>query len=218
MYSMMMESPLPHSEFEWVSAEEIARVRWEDLSESDSHMYFACVDIEYGRELHRRDAEWPCLVDRVCVEPDWLSAHQAARQRACGISDAQLKTPRLIANFMPKKEYLIHGLALAAYLKRGLRITKYHYGVRFRQEAFLKPFIRLLMRLRQEATHKFEQQVFKVGPFPLPAAPCLPSRRWVAYPPGGSLPTPQAPGCLPSRRSIAYPPGARLPTLQAFFI
>jgi len=162
MYSMMMESKLPHSEYAWVSAEELAAVDWASLSEDSTTMFFAVVDLEYPAELHDRDDPFPFAVERASVPLEDLSPLQMGMFEACGLKEAQVTLPKLIAHLGPRKGYLVHGLTLADWLEKGLRVTRWICGIRFRQEAFLKPYIQDLMRERQRSVHKFEQQARKV--------------------------------------------------------
>ncbi|XP_034230806.1 uncharacterized protein LOC117639345 isoform X2 [Thrips palmi] len=162
MYSMCMEKSLPLGKFEWVSGEELEQVDWSKLSHDDDKMYFAYVDLEYPRTLHESHNEFPCCVERVKVPEDWYSPIQREMMKRCNLKGAQLHTEKLIAHLGPRKNYLLHGMALANYLKLGLKVTRFIKGIRFTQAPFLKEYIQDIMKERQKAEHKFEQAVWKI--------------------------------------------------------
>ena len=51
------------------------------------------------------------------------------------------KCTKLVCNVQDKENYLVHVLALKQALNRGLKLTKVHSVIEFRQEAWLKPYI-----------------------------------------------------------------------------
>lgn len=111
----------------------------------------------------RSHNEFPAAPEQAAVPVDMYSPLQREMMEAANLKPAQVTQPKLITHLGPRLNYLVHGQALAYYLKLGMRVTRYHYGIRFRQKAFLKPYIQDLMEMRKRSPHKFEQQVFKVS-------------------------------------------------------
>ena len=56
----------------------------------------------------------------------------------------------------------MHMRALKQALNNGLKLKKVHKVIKFRQRAWLKPYIDMNMKLRKEAKSKFEKDFFKL--------------------------------------------------------
>ena len=66
------------------------------------------------------------------------------------------------AKIIGKKEYICHYKNLKFYLKNGLKLKKIHKILQFDQSQWLKPYIDLNTKLRQEADNKFEEGFAKL--------------------------------------------------------
>lgn len=124
MYSRMTESKLPHSDYAWVPGEQMACLDWASLKEDDTYMYFAHVDLDYPVELHDRDDQFPMAVERTSVSMEQLSAKQIEMFRESGQKETQVTLPMLLAHLGLRHEYLVHGLTLADWLRKGIRVTR----------------------------------------------------------------------------------------------
>jgi hypothetical protein len=162
LYSHEMQKKLPISEFEWVTAGELERIDWTNLDEEADVMYTVCVDLDYPEELHDKHDEFPCAVEKMAVREEWMSPYQCRLAELGGVTRAQLSEPKLIAHLGPRKEYVVHGTVLKYYLKMGLRVTRFVSGIRYQQEAWLRPYIQDLMTSRQATAVKFEQEYLKL--------------------------------------------------------
>lgn len=159
LYSNEMCKKLAYNNYQWVEPEDLAKKDWTQVREDDDEMYTVEVSLEYPAELHDAHDEWPCAVEKVVAPIEWMSPYQ--QRIAARLPKAQLKEPKLIAHLGPRQNYVVHGAVLALYLKLGLRVTKFHRGVKYEQKAWLKPYIEDLMTERQRTKLKFEQKAYK---------------------------------------------------------
>ena len=65
-------------------------------------------------------------------------------------------------NIDDKENYVIHISALKQALNHGLKLTKVHRVIEFKQEAWLKPYIDMNTKLRTDAKNDFERDFFKL--------------------------------------------------------
>ena len=61
-----------------------------------------------------------------------------------------------------KENYAVHILALKQALNHGLKLSKVHEVIKFRQNAWLKSYIDMNTELRKKAKNEFEKELFKL--------------------------------------------------------
>ena len=72
------------------------------------------------------------------------------------------KVNKLTPNLGDKYRYVVHIKVLDQALKHGLVLKRVHRVIKFRQSAWLRPYIELNTKLRTIATHNFEKDFFKL--------------------------------------------------------
>ena len=72
------------------------------------------------------------------------------------------KVEKLVANLHDKTKYVIHIRNLKQALNHQLALKKVHKGIKFNQNAWLKPYIDMNTDLRQKAINDFEKDFFKL--------------------------------------------------------
>lgn len=70
--------------------------------------------------------------------------------------------PKLIPNHYHKTCYVLHHRNLRQYLKYGMKLTKIHRGVKYRESTFLNEYISWNTKSRQEAASDFEKDFYKL--------------------------------------------------------
>ena len=131
-YGWAMSKPVPTHGFKWMEKNELET--WE---------LYPCileVDLEYPRSLHDLQSDYPLAPKRVEVN----------------------KVDELIPNLRDKKKYVIHYENLKQYLSLGLKLTRIHRGIKFKESRWLEKHITLNTDLRTAAKNDFEKDFFKL--------------------------------------------------------
>ena len=129
-----MSKPLPTGEFEWMTDEELND--WGSLS------CMLEVDLEYPKELHN-------------LHNDYALAPEHKKMNGSTVK-------KLIPNLSNKTKYIIHHENLKLYLSLGLKLTKIHRGLKFKESPWLKQYIDLNTDLRKVAKNDFEKDFYKL--------------------------------------------------------
>ena len=132
LYGWAMSKPLPTHGFKWMNENELET--WE---------LYPCileVDLEYPRSLHDLHSDYPLAPERVEVN----------------------KVDKLIPNLRDKKKYVIHYENLKQYFSLGLKLTRIHRGIKFKESRWLEKYIALNTDLRTAAKNEFEKDFFKL--------------------------------------------------------
>ena len=132
LYGWAMCEPLPVGGFSWADEKEFEK--WEN---------FPCileVDLDYPKELHDLHNDLPLAPERIIVN----------------------NVEKLIPTLNKKEKYVIHHRNLKQYLQMGLKLKKIHRIIKFKEEAWLKPYIELNTKLRANGKNDFEKDFFKL--------------------------------------------------------
>lgn len=148
LYAFTMCKPLPYAGYQWVHPDDLKEWTATDiltLQDDGEIGYIFCVDLDYPREIHDEHSDLPFCPENK-IPPLNGSRH-----------------PKLLATLENKKEYVIHFVALKQAISHGLKLTRIHRALKFKQKPFLKEFIDLNARLRQEAKgNEFAQTLLKL--------------------------------------------------------
>ena len=140
LYGWAMSKPLPVSCFKWMSQEELNN--WKSISSKKGEGCILEVDLEYPKDLHDLHSDYPLAPQSIVPEGS--------------------KVAKLIPNLNTKVKYVVHYENLKLYESLGLKITKIHRGIWFKEEAWLKSYIDLNTALRTKATSDLEKDFFKL--------------------------------------------------------
>ena len=69
---------------------------------------------------------------------------------------------KLIQSLFLKTKYTLHYQTLKLYVELGLKVTKVHRALAFKQSKWLAPYVQLNTRKRKEAKSKFEENFYKL--------------------------------------------------------
>ena len=115
-------------------------MKQEELEEWQDKPCILEVDIVYPHELHDLHNDYP-------LAPEHLEIG--------GVN-------KLIPNLHRKKKYIVHYETLKLYVKHGLRISKIHRGITFKERDWMKEYIDKNTELRTKSKNKFESDFFKL--------------------------------------------------------
>ncbi len=72
------------------------------------------------------------------------------------------KVKKLIPNLNDEKNYVLHRKNLELYIRKGLKLTKIHRGVKFNESPWLQKYIQLNTDLQTKGTTDFKKNFFKL--------------------------------------------------------
>jgi len=138
LYEWAMSQHLPTCGFDWMTGHELTNRR--TFSKAEGVGCILEVDLEYPDELHDFHNDYPLAPDNIKVN----------------------KVHKQILNLNNKKKYVVHYRNLQLYERLGLRITKYHRRIKFKESRWLKKYIDKNTELRTKASNEFEKDFFKL--------------------------------------------------------
>ena len=165
LYPYAMSKMLPVRGFEWVMPDELERFTPEyimNLGEMDNVGYFFECDLSFPESTHDKFNAFPPAPARRVVDESEMSPFQKGLMGRLGLSNASLKSPKLIADLTDRKYYVIHYMELKKYIELGVALTKVHRAVKFEQERWMYGFVELCTQKRAAATDAYESFFWKL--------------------------------------------------------
>ena len=142
LYGWAMTQKLPVHSFKWMTNQEIENLFNNRIVQVwEKTPCILEVDLEYPEELHDLHNDYPLCPERV---------------------ECDHGVKKLIPNLRHKNNYVIHYKNLIQCLRLGMKLKKIHRGIKFTEEAFLKPYIDKNTSLRALAKNNFEKDFFKL--------------------------------------------------------
>ncbi|KAL7291745.1 hypothetical protein TKK_0014531 [Trichogramma kaykai] len=146
LYGYAMSEPLPYGDFYWVDEKEFDLTKSKSikrfLEPTGEDGYILEVDLKYPKEIHDAHSDLPFCPEHK-IPPGG-------------------KTKKLLATLHDKKNYVIHYSLLKEAINHGLILEKVHKILHFNQKPWLKKYIDLNTRRRQESTNEFDRNLFKL--------------------------------------------------------
>ena len=141
LYGWAMSEKMPYKDFKWVDIENtsVEEVLSRVLLDEDLG-YILEVDLEYPSELHDLHNDYPLAPETMVLN----------------------RVNKLTPNLRNKTKYILHHRNLGLYLSLGLKLTKIHRIIEFKQSGWLAPYIALNTDLRTNAKNNFEKDFFKL--------------------------------------------------------
>ena len=138
LYGSAMTEYFPYSGFEWMTEEEINNFDLSSIRKDNSEGYILEVDLEYPSELHDYFDDYPPAPEKLKVTNDMLSKYCSDIANKHGIRVGEVN--KLIPNLGNKKNYVIHYRNLQLYISLGIKVTKFHRILKFKQSDWMKTY------------------------------------------------------------------------------
>ena len=158
LYGWAISEYVLYGEFKWLK-----NVRWFDVMsiiEETLTEYFLKVDLEYPDELHGLHNDYPLVPEKLAVSSDMLSKYckKIADKYEIKVGDVK----NLIPNLGNKTNYVVHYRNLQLYLSLGMKLTKIHRVLKFKQSDWMKKYIDFNTEKRMNTANELEKDFFKL--------------------------------------------------------
>lgn len=158
LYGHAQLEKLPLKDFRWLSNEEIGKLDLSQDFDADKGYIIEC-DLHYPSHLHESHSNLPLAPEILEVGFKNLSPFiQDAMKKTEGKS---YKDVKLMSTFNDRLNYVLHVKNLKLYVELGMVLKKVHRVLEFTQAYILAPYIEKTTAARQQATSKFQMDLFK---------------------------------------------------------
>ena len=153
-----MREYLPYEEFEWLkNVDELDVMSFNEKSDVG---YILEVDLEYPDKLHELHNDYPLAPEKLAVTNDTLSKYCKSIADKYDIKVSDVK--KLIPNLGNKTKYVLHYKNIQLYLSLGMKLTKIHKVLKFKQSDWMKKYIEFNTKKRMGAANDFEKDFFNL--------------------------------------------------------
>ena len=111
--------------FEWLSDEKIEAFDIYNIPKDSERGFILEVDLDYPKEIHGHNADYPLAPVKVKVTYDMLLPYQKKILQTKLKEPEKYETlPKLIPNLRNKRNYIVHYFNLQLYLSFGMKLLK----------------------------------------------------------------------------------------------
>ena len=116
--------------------------------------------MEYPPHLHDTHNYYPLAPEHLKITCEITITYSQALGEA--LHYRHRKVEKLVPNLHNKEKYIVHHRNLKLYLDLGMKLSKIHGVLQFKQEPWFKQYIDLNTQMRAEAKNGFEKDFFKL--------------------------------------------------------
>ena len=156
LYGWGMSGYLPYCGFKWLKSVDNFDVN--SISEKSPIWYILEVDLEYFDEYHKLHNDFLLAPEKLAIPYAMLSDYCKEIAEEYGIKVGDVK--KIIPNLGGKTDYVVHYRILQLYLSLGIKLTKIHKVLKFKQSGWMKIYTDFNTEKRTKATNKFEKRLF----------------------------------------------------------
>ena len=156
LYGWAMSEYLPYERFKWLkNVDEFDVI---SVHEKSPIGYFLEVELKYSDKLHEFHNDYPLASWKLAVSSDMLLKYCKTIADKYEIKVGDVK--KLIPNLGNKTNYVVHYRNLQLYLSLGMKLTKIHRVLKFKQSDWIKKCIDFNTKKRMIAANDFEKDSF----------------------------------------------------------
>ena len=132
-----MSKYLPYEGFKWLK--NVDKFDVMSVNEKSPIGYLLEVDLEYPDKLHELHNDYPLAPEKLAVSSDMLSKYckRIADKYEIKVGDVK----KIIPDLGNKTNYVVHYRNLLLYLSLGMKLTKIHSVLKFKQSDWMKKYI-----------------------------------------------------------------------------
>lgn len=131
----------------------------QEVSDDSPTSHILEVDLEYPPHLHDTHNDYPLAPEHLKITCEMTSTYSQALGEA--LHYRHRKEDKLVPNLHNKK-YILHHRNLKLYFDLGMKLSKIHRFLQFKQEPWLKQYIDLNTQIRAQAKNGFEKDFLKL--------------------------------------------------------
>ena len=159
LHGLGMSNYLAYGRFKWLNQKETDKFDVNSIAENSSDGYILEVDLEYPDELHELHNDYPLAPEKLEISDDMLSKYCSDIAWEYEVKVSGVK--KLVPNLGNKSKYVVHYRNLPLYLSVGMKLTKIHWILKFKQLDLLKDALIVIQTKEKNAANSFEKQFFK---------------------------------------------------------
>ena len=150
LYGWAMSQYLPYRGFKWLNQKEISDFCLNSVSENSSIGYILEVDLEHASELDDLHKDYPLAPEKLEISQNMLSNYCFSMANEYGIKIGGVN--KLVPNLGNKRKYVVHYRNLQLHLSLGMKLTKVHRILKFKQPDWLKNTLILIQTKKMQLT------------------------------------------------------------------
>ena len=158
LYGWAMSEQLPYERFRWLK--NLDKFYIMSVSEKSPIGLFLKVDLKYPSELQELDNDYPLAPEKRAISSDMLSKYCKKIADKYEIKVGDIK--KLIPNLGNKTNYVVHYRNLQLYFSLGVKLTKIHRVLKFKQSDWMRKYIDSNTDKRMNAANDFEKYFLKL--------------------------------------------------------
>jgi hypothetical protein len=166
LYGGALRQMLPCAKFEWLKREEIDAEDWLNINTEGEFGYTLKIDLEYPVNIQDKTQDFPLAPEPSVIKLEMLTPFMREQwNRLCELRGQPLQYPackKLLTSCCDKKEYVVHFKLLQFYLKMGMKISRIHSVIKYRQAPIFMNYIDQNSERRKQARTEFEKDLFKL--------------------------------------------------------
>ena len=156
LYGCTMSGCLPYDRFKWLK--NVNNFDVSSVSEKSPIGYILNVGLKYPEKLHLLPNDYPLAPEKLAIPCDKLSDYCKKLAGKYEIKVGDVK--KLISTLGRKTNYVVHYRNLQLYLSLGMKLTKIHKKLNFKQSDWMKKYIDFNTEKRTNAAYSFEKKLF----------------------------------------------------------